>query len=93
MSFITWLDKPDIKDLVDLAVVGGDVEDQLQISKDLIINVNIIYKYNTKISISKIGFENNDNISIIIMTIIFITTSIIIIASIKPEGRQLHKQC
>ena len=87
------MDEPDIKDLVDLAVVGGDVEHQLQISKDLIINVNIIYKYNTKISISKIGFENNDNISIIIMTIIFITTSIIIIASIKPEGRQLHKQC
>ena len=27
----TWLDEPDIKDLVDLAVVGGDVEDQLEI--------------------------------------------------------------
>ena len=29
-SFRTWLDKPNVEDLVDLAVVGGDVEDQLK---------------------------------------------------------------
>ena len=27
---VTWLDEPHIKDLVNLAVVGGDVEDQLK---------------------------------------------------------------